>query len=99
MSHDGIGGALEAGDGKVETIFDWVCVAIFGAMVVLFLHRSTSDEAPKDNIYQYMPAAFGCAVANYFGNHEQTQLGAAIVIGVVVYIVIVLKPFNLKLWG
>lgn len=83
----------------METIFDWVSVAIFGGMVVLFLHRSTADEAPKDHIVQYLPPSVGCAVANYCGNHQQEQLGAALIIGVVIYIALVLKPFNLKFWG
>ncbi len=81
----------------METIFDWVSVGIFGGMVVLFLQRSTADEAPKDHIVQYFPAAVGCAVANYLGNHHQEQLGAALIIGVLVYIAVVLKPFNLKI--
>ncbi len=80
----------------METIFDWVTVAIFGGLIVLFLHRSTAEEAPQDHIMQYFPAAIGCAIANYLGNKHQEQLGAALVIGVLVYIVVVLKPFNLK---
>jgi hypothetical protein len=80
----------------METVFDWITVAIFGGMVVLFLHRSTSDEPPKDNIMQYLPPALGCAVANYFGNQGQKELAAAIVFGVLAYIAFVLKPFNLK---
>jgi hypothetical protein len=80
----------------VETIFDWVTVAIFGGMIVLFLHRSTGEEAPKDHIVQYLPAAIGCAVANYFGNQQQVELGAGLVVAVLVYILLVLKPFNLK---
>ena len=80
----------------METVFDWVTVIIFGGMIVLFLHRSTSDEAPKDTILQYFPPALGCAVANYFGNQGQVQLGAAIVFGVLAYIALVLKPFDLK---
>jgi hypothetical protein len=80
----------------VETIFDWVTVIIFGGMIVLFLHRSTTDGPPKDNILQYLPPALGCAVANYFGNQGQVQLAAAIVFGVLAYIAFVLKPFDLK---
>ena len=52
----------------MQTIYDWVTVAIFGALIVLFLHRSTAQEEPKDNIYQYLPACIGCALANYVGN-------------------------------
>lgn len=80
----------------METIFDWVTVAIFAGMVVLFLHRSTADEPPKDNIVQYLPPALGCAVANFLGNHGQVQFGAALTVGVLVYVALVLKPFDLK---
>jgi len=80
----------------VETIFDWVTVAIFVGMVVLFLHRSTQPGPPKDHIAQYLPPAVGCAVANWFGNQHQEQIGAAIVIGVIAYVLLVLRPFNLK---
>ncbi len=80
----------------METPFDWITVALFVGMVVLFLHRSTSDEPPKDHIIQYLPPAVGCAIGNYFGNHGQVQLGAAIVFGVIAYVAVVLKPFNLK---
>ena len=83
---------------EVETIFDWVTVAIFGGMIVLFLHRSTTDEPPKDHIVQYLPPSIGCAVANWFGNHQQEQIGFAIILAVLAYIAIVLKPFNLNLW-
>jgi hypothetical protein len=78
----------------LETTFDWVTVAVFCALVVLFLHRSMRHEEPKDTILQYMPPAVGCAVANYFGNHDQEPLATVIVVGVVIYIVLVLKPFG-----
>jgi hypothetical protein len=77
----------------LETTFDWVTVAVFCALVVLFLHRSVKEE-PKDTILQYMPPAIGCAVANYVGNHGQEPLATVIVVAVVIYIVLVLKPFG-----
>jgi hypothetical protein len=80
----------------METIYDWITVAIFGGMVVLFLHRSTQDEPPKDTLLQYLPPAVGCAAANYVGNHGQGPLSAAIVVAVLIYIALVLKPFDLK---
>jgi len=64
---------------------------------VLFLHRSTQDE-PKDTLLQYLPPAVGCALANYVGNQGQGPLSAAIVVAVLAYIVLVLKPFGLKFW-
>lgn len=83
----------------METIYDWITVAIFGGLIVLFLHRSVGDAPPKDNILQYMPPAMGCAVANYVGNNPEKipysgPLSALIVVGVLAYIVVVLKPFG-----
>ena len=78
----------------METIYDWISVAIFGGLVVLFLHRSTSEAPPQDHIVQYMPPAIGCALANYVGNHGQGPFSALIVVVVLVYIVLVLKPFG-----
>lgn len=84
------------GAGVLQTIYDWVTVAIFGALIVLFLHRSTAQEEPKDNILQYLPACIGCALANYVGNQGHGAIAFAIVVVVLVYIAYVLKPFNLK---
>lgn len=80
----------------METIYDWITVAIFGGLMVLFLHRSVGDDPPTDHILQYMPPAIGCALANYVGNHGQGPLSALIVVAVLVYVVLVLKPFKLR---
>lgn len=80
----------------METVYDWITIAIFGGLVVLFLHRSVAETEPKDTIYHYLPPAIGCAIANYVGNHGQGPLSAAIVLAVLAYVVLILKPFNLK---
>lgn len=80
----------------LQTIYDWVTVAIFGALIVLFLHRSTAQEEPKDNIFQYLPACIGCALANYVGNEGHGAIAFAIIVAVLAYVAYVLKPFNLK---
>jgi len=82
----------------METVYDWITVAIFGGLVVLFLHRSMQEGEPQDTIYHYLPPAVGCAFANWVGNPPQSQgpLSALIVVGVLAYIVLVLKPFGLK---
>jgi hypothetical protein len=77
----------------LETVHDWVTVAIFAGLVVLFLQRSSEDE-PKDKLYQYFPPAIGCAVANYFGNEGYPIVAFAIIGAVVGYIICVLKPFT-----
>jgi len=78
----------------VDTIYDWLSVAAFGVLVVLFLHRSAQDREPTDTIYHYIPPAIGCAVANYVGNHDLGPLSIVILVAVMIYIVLVLKPFG-----
>lgn len=80
----------------METVYDWITVAIFGALVVLFLHRSVQPGEPQDTIYHYLPPSVGCAVANWFGNEGQDLVSYLIVAAVVLYIALVLKPFGLK---
>lgn len=80
----------------METVYDWITVAIFGGLVVLFLQRSMAEGEPQDTILHYLPPAIGCALANYAGNQGQGVLSALIVVAVLAYIVLVLKPFNLK---
>lgn len=77
----------------METVFDWITLALFGGLVVLFLERSAQAE-PSDNIWQYLPPALGCAVANYLGNHEQRIVASAIIVGAIAYVHVVLKPFG-----
>ncbi|MBS0332323.1 MAG: hypothetical protein JSS35_06115, partial [Proteobacteria bacterium] len=78
----------------METVYDWITIALFGALVVLFLHRSVVETEHKDTIYHYLPPAIGCAFANYVGNHGQGPLSALIVVVVLVYVVLVLRPFG-----
>jgi hypothetical protein len=82
----------------VETVYDWITVAIFGGLVVLFLHRSVQPGEPQDTILHYLPPAVGCAFANWVGNPPQNQglLSFLIVLGVLIYVALVLKPFGLN---
>lgn len=77
----------------METVYDWITVAIFAGLIVLFLQRSTDDE-PQDSIWLYMAGAVGCAVANYFGNAGHDAVASAIIIATLAYVVLVLKPFG-----
>lgn|GEM_PF-304292 len=78
---------------SVNSIYDLVTTVIFAGVAVLYLQRSTEAE-PRDHIIQYVPAALGCAIANYLGNHGQGLIAAALIAGVVAYVLYVLKPFN-----
>ena len=78
----------------MTTIYDFVTIAIFGGLVVLFLQRSVEPSRNQDTILHYLPPAVGCAVANYLGNHGQRAIAIFIVVAIVGYVIFVMKPFN-----
>jgi hypothetical protein len=83
-------GELTEGLG-LETFWDWFTVFCFAGLATLLLQRS-SEEQPRDKLWQYAPPAIGLAVANYVGNDEIHWLAAVIMVGVAIYVYIVLRP-------
>jgi hypothetical protein len=79
----------------LETIYDWVTVGIFAGLVVLFLQRSTQEE-PRDKLYQYFPPAVGCAIANYMGNEGYEIIAFILISAIFGYIIFILKPFGVE---
>lgn len=84
----------------METVYDWVTVAIFAGLVVLFLQRSSGDSPPQDSLWQYLGASVGCMVGNYFGNEAVDGagviyhlLGAGVILATLGYIQFALRPF------
>jgi hypothetical protein len=81
----------------METVFDWVSLAIFAGLIVLFLQRSTGERAENDaSLLYYLGAGVGCAVANYAGNHGQEVVAAILLVATVAFIFYFLKPIKLK---
>ena len=79
----------------MDTIYDWLSLAIFAGLIVLFLQRSTSDAADNDvSLLYYLGAGVGCAVANYFGNHGQDVIAILLLLATVGFIAYFLKPFQ-----
>ena len=74
----------------METIWDWLTIFAFAGLVTLLLQRS-SEENPRDKLWQYGLPAIGCAVANQVGNGGQPVVAALILAAVVVYVFLVLK--------
>lgn len=77
----------------MQTAYDWITIALFAGLVVLFLQRSMEEET-RDHLWQYLIPATGCAVANYAGNNENHIVAIAILVAAAVYTFIVLKPFD-----
>lgn len=80
---------------EMKSIYDWVSLALFAGLVVLFLQRSTGESAEKDvSLLYYLGAGAACAVANYAGNHGQEPVAVALLVATVGFIVFFLKPFK-----
>lgn len=77
----------------LQTPFDWVSLLIFAGLVVLFLQRS-SEENPRDHLWQYLVPAVGCALANYVGNQGYAIAAVLVLAGVLAFVHYVLKPFS-----
>jgi len=82
----------------METVYDWLSLAIFAGIIVLFLQRS-SMENPPDRMIDYLPPALGCAIANQAGNYGLENdsilmhaVGIILLVGVCIYVWLVLKP-------
>lgn len=80
----------------METVYDWVSVIIFAGLIVLFVHRATSDdddEEAEQSVVPYLIGGIGCAIGNYLGNEGYAAF-AVLVLGVtILYTVYYLRPF------
>ena len=78
----------------METIFDWISVALFSGIIVLFIHRATSgaDDDPDQPIIPYLVGGVGCAVGNYFGNQGMLPLAILVLGATILYILYYLRP-------
>lgn len=75
----------------METVYDWVTVALFAGLIVLFLQRSSADR-PSDRLLHYLIAAAGFAGVNQLGNHGYHVLAVIGLIGILAFIQFTLKP-------
>lgn len=80
----------------METVYDWVTVAIFAGLIVLFVQRSTTDDhAPEhDSLLLYLGAGIGCAVANWLGNQGMHLFAIPLIAATILFIVYFLRPFK-----
>lgn len=85
----------------METPYDWITIAIFAGLIVIFLQRSVGDTEPQDSILSYLPPSLGCMGANYFGNEGWETgdtlnhvIGILGILAVLAYSYFVLKPFK-----
>jgi hypothetical protein len=77
----------------MSTIFDFITLAIFAGLVVLFLQRSVGEAPPQDRLWQYLVASVGCAAANYIGNAGWPIPAIVVIVTTLAFIHYVLRPF------
>jgi hypothetical protein len=77
----------------MQTVWDWLTVAVFAGLIVLFLQRSMA-ETPKDKLISYGPPALGCALANWLGNNGQPIFAGLLIVAILAYVWFVLKPLE-----
>ncbi len=77
----------------METIYDWITLALFCALALLFLQRSIGAAVPGDRAIHYLPPALGCMAANGFGNAGYDAIAIVIILVVIGYTTMVLRPW------
>jgi hypothetical protein len=85
----------------MSTIYDWLTVAIFAGLAVVFLQRSIGERPAHDKIIKYLPPSLGCMAANYLGNESlegggqiMSVLAVALMVAAMVYIWFVIRPLE-----
>lgn len=78
----------------MQTPYDWVTIAIFAGLIVIFLQRSQADSTVRDSMISYLPPALGCAVANYLGNEEYHVFAILTIALIFAYVALVIKPYE-----
>jgi len=81
----------------MSSIYDWISLAIFAGIIVLFLHRATAEPANEDvSLFYYLVPAVGCAVGDYLGNHGEALWGVLMLAAAIAFIIFYLKPIKLN---
>jgi hypothetical protein len=75
----------------METIYDWLSVAVFAGLALLFLQRSM-EEQQVDTIWHYLPPAIGCALSDWLGNEGYAIPAILVLAASIGYILYVLRP-------
>jgi len=76
----------------MSTVYDWTTMIVFAGLVVLFLQRSQGEA--RDQLWQYLVAAVGCAGTNYLGNEGYDLVAIAAGGATLAFIFVVLRPLD-----
>jgi len=69
----------------METVFDWITVGMFAALVTHFLAQSAREDGKDIHLVHYLLPSAGCALGNWLGNHAWPVPAIASLVGVAAY--------------
>ena len=69
----------------METVYDWITVLIFAALLTRFLQSSAGTEQSDESIWHYLVPSVGCAAANWLGNGGWHWAAAAAIVASIAY--------------
>ncbi|KTR85303.1 hypothetical protein GGR39_000058 [Novosphingobium fluoreni] len=78
----------------MTTVFDWLTVAIFAALAVVYLQRSVGPRPAHDAVWKYLPPAAICMIANQVGNGGWAVPAAILMFGAIAYIWFIIRPLD-----
>jgi hypothetical protein len=79
----------------MQTVYDWLTLALFAALIVLFVQRSMNRGMTVSPLH-YLIAGAGCALVNYLGNEGMHLAGLLTLAGVIAYSQLTLDPLSLR---
>lgn len=78
----------------MNTVFDWLTVAIFAVLAVIYLQRSVGARPAHDAVWKYLPPAIVCVTANQVGNAGWSLPAATLMFAAIAYIWFVIQPLD-----
>jgi hypothetical protein len=78
----------------MKTVFDWLTVAIFAALAVVYLQRSAGARPAHDAPWKYLPPAAACMVANQIGNAGWSMSATVLMLAALAYVWFVIRPLD-----
>jgi len=71
----------------MKTVYDWITVLIFAALVTRFLQQSAKPGDDQESPWHYLAASICCAATNWLGNNGWNLAAIACLLATLTYAV------------
>lgn len=78
----------------METVYDWLTVALFCAIAITYLQRSLTPVERRDPMLGYLPPAIACGGANWLGNAGYGEAAIGLLLAAAIYYWHFLRPLD-----